>query len=298
MKTGVVVILYNPDFSHVTEIKRAFSTAEWDLVFVDNTVNANANANAKADDRFIASDCTYIHCGTNVGIAKAQNIGLKKLFDKGVEYAFLLDQDSLFTPTIAAELLQQFKTLEKTSPIAAIGPSIYCQFSDCVDQGVLQKGKKVSDSLKEVKQIIASGMLLSRRAFQRVGEKENGLFIDGVDHEWCWRARAKGMTIYQSLSACMPHRQGDDRVKVLGITFKQGAPIRLYYQFRNVLILARRGYVPLYWKLRHVCAIPVRYIVNRLYFSQGKERGLYMRAGLKDGLKHLSGPIRSDKDVK
>ena len=290
MKTGVVVILYNPDFSHVAEIIRAFSAPEWDLVFVDNTPSA--------DDRLSDPRFEYIHCGTNVGIAKAQNIGLKTLFDRGVEYAFLLDQDSLFTPTIAVELLQQFKTMEKSSSIAAIGPSIYCQFSDCVDQGVLQKGKKISESLKEVKQIIASGMLLSRHAFDRVGEKENGLFIDGVDHEWCWRARAKGMTIYQSLSACMPHRQGDDRVKVCGITFKQGAPTRLYYQFRNVLILARRRYVPLYWKLRHVCAIPVRYIVNRFCFGQGHERGKYMRLGLKDGLKHRSGSIQPDKFVK
>lgn len=290
MKAGIVVILYNPEFSHVAEIVKAFDAPEWDLIFVDNT--------ADADDRFDALECTYIHCNTNVGIARAQNIGLKALFDKGIEYAFLLDQDSLFTPTIACELLKQFTTLEKNSPIAAIGPSIYCQFSDCVEQGALQKGKQVSDSLKEVKQIIASGMLLSRSAFEQVGEKENELFIDGVDHEWCWRARSKGMTIYQSLSTCMPHRQGDDRVDVCGVTFKQGAPVRLYYQFRNVLILARRRYVPFYWKLRHLCAIPVRYIVNRFCFVQGEARGQYMRKGLKDGFKNCSGPVQTNKDGK
>ncbi len=284
MKTGIVVILYNPDLGHLTNVISAFSAPEWDLVLVDNS--------AKADERLNTSGCTYIHCKTNVGIAKAQNIGLKKLFDRGVEYTFLLDQDSQFTPSIATELMRQFTTLEKETPIAAIGPSIYCQFSECVAQGTLQKGKKVSDSLKEVKQIIASGMLISRRAYERVGGKEEALFIDGVDHEWCWRARVKGMVVYQSLSACMPHRQGDDRVKVCGVMFKQGAPIRLYYQFRNVLILARRSYVPLYWKLRHVCAIPVRYIVNRFCFGQGKARGQYMRRGLKDGLKNRSGPIK------
>lgn len=290
MKTGIVVILYNPDIGHLTSVIQAFSAPEWDLVLVDNSANAN--------ERLNTSSCTYIHCGTNLGIAKAQNIGLEKLFDKAVEYAFLLDQDSQFTPTIANELLGQFTTLEQEVPIAAIGPSIYCQFSDCVDQGVLQKGKKVSDSLKEVKQIIASGMLISRRAFEKVGGKEEALFIDGVDHEWCWRARAKGMVIYQSLSACMPHRQGDDRVKVCGVMFKQGAPIRLYYQFRNVLILARRSYVPLYWKLRHVCAIPVRYLVNRFCFGQGKARGQYMLHGLKDGFMRNGGPIRSNKWAK
>ncbi|MBR9783571.1 MAG: glycosyltransferase family 2 protein [Gammaproteobacteria bacterium] len=283
MTTGVVVILFNPDVEHVNALINAFTAPEWNIVLVDNSFERTQYSDSR--------NVTYIHCPSNVGIAQAQNIGLKRLFDNDVEHAFLLDQDSLFSPDIAHELLRQFLQLEKEHSIAAIGPSIYCQFSECVDKGVLQKGKQVSNTLKEVKQIIASGMLISRYAFNKVGGKESTLFIDGVDHEWCWRARAKGMVIYQSLSACMPHRQGDDRVKVCGVTFKQGAPVRLYYQFRNVLILARRRYVPLYWKVRHVCAIPLRYIVNRYCFTQGKERGRFMREGIKDGFLHRTGPI-------
>ncbi|APD93255.1 rhamnosyl transferase [Alteromonas mediterranea] len=283
MTTGVVVILFNPDVEHVHALINAFTAPEWNIVLVDNSFERTQYSASR--------NVTYIHCPSNVGIAQAQNIGLKRLFDNDVEHAFLLDQDSLFSPDIAHELLRQFLQLEKEHAIAAIGPSIYCQFSECVDKGVLQKGKQVSNTLKEVKQIIASGMLISRYAFNKVGGKESTLFIDGVDHEWCWRARAKGMVIYQSLSACMPHRQGDDRVKVCGVTFKQGAPVRLYYQFRNVLILARRRYVPLYWKVRHVCAIPLRYIVNRYCFTQGKERGRFMREGIKDGFLHRTGPI-------
>ena len=283
MSVGVVVILFNPDVEHVRSLIDAFCAPDWNVILVDNSPSPQ--------QALLTTDVTYLHYPSNIGIAHAQNVGLKMLFNEGSDYAFLLDQDSLFSPDIATELVRQFQEIEQRSPIAAIGPSIYCQFSECVDQGVLQKGKQVSEKLKTVKQIIASGMLISKGAFERVGEKENELFIDGVDHEWCWRARAKGMVIYQSLSACMPHRQGDDRVKVCGVTFKQGAPIRLYYQFRNVLILARRHYVPLYWKLRHVCAIPLRYLVNRYCFEQGKTRGAFMWAGLKDGLKRKTGPI-------
>ncbi|WP_394221852.1 glycosyltransferase family 2 protein [Alteromonas gracilis] len=282
MSVGIVVILFNPDLKHVSELIKNFSGPDWDIILVDNSLSSH--------QVLATENVTYLHCSENVGIAEAQNIGLKTLFDKGIEYSFLLDQDSLFSTDIAHELIKQFSTLEAQRPIAAIGPSIYCQFSECIEQGALQKGKQVSEDLKEVKQIIASGMLVSRHAFKTIGEKESELFIDGVDHEWCWRARAKGMAIYQSLSACMPHRQGDDRVKVYGLTFKQGAPIRLYYQFRNVLILARRSYVPFYWKLRHVCAIPVRYFVNRYYFEQGKARGRFMREGLRDGIRQITGP--------
>ncbi|BFT29437.1 rhamnosyltransferase [Alteromonas sp. D210916BOD_24] len=274
-------MLYEPDCEHVKSLTALFCASHWHLVFVDNSHTPL--------DQALTGNATYFHYKENVGIAEAQNIGLRWLFSRGVEFAFLLDQDSQFTPDVANALLNQFKALAKDQPIAAIGPSIFCQFTQRINQGVVQRGQYHSDDVKLVSQIIASGMLISHQSFAMVGEKESALFIDGVDHEWCWRARKKGLNVYQSLSACMPHRQGDGRVRVWGVTFKQGSPIRLFYQFRNLLVLARRGYVPLYWKFRHICAIPLRYIVNRYYFSDGKKRGAFMRSGLKAGLTNQLG---------
>lgn len=283
MKTGIVVILFHPDLGHINTLIRRFNTEDWQLILVDNSPNSSRD--------LIEGDVDYVHFPENIGIAQAQNIGLQALFKRNINYAFLLDQDSEFTPDIASTLLEQFEEIKSVEPVAAIGPSIYCRFSQCVDQGVLQKGRPHSSSLKEVKQIIASGMLLSKAAFHKVGEKEGSLFIDGVDHEWCWRARSRGMKVFQSTIACMPHKQGDSRVTILGVTFKQGSPVRLYYQFRNVLTLAKRGYVPTYWKCRHVLAIPLRYIVNRYCFEQGEMRGYYMRKGLVDAVRKRFGPM-------
>lgn len=39
-------------------------------------------------------------------------------------------------------------------------------------------------------------MLIFKCVFECVGEKENEFFIDGVDYEWCWCVRVKGMVIY------------------------------------------------------------------------------------------------------
>ena len=284
MSIGIVVILYNPDVEHVNHLIDEFASDDWQIAIVDNSPHPT-----QLD---LDSNCIYYHYPSNLGIAEAQNIGLRALFSQSIGYCFLLDQDSSFSPVIAASLYKQFIALEKVSPVAAIGPAIHCQFSNTVQEGVIQKGKQISLGLKEVKQIIASGMLISQQAFEKVGEKESALFIDGVDHEWCWRAKRKGLKVYQSQLVSMPHRQGDDRVKVLGITFKQGTPVRLYYQLRNVLILSRRRYVPIYWKCRHLFAIPLRYIVNRFVFENGQERGQFMRKGLRDGIKKTYGPLK------
>ncbi len=287
MKAGIVVVLYEPDTAHVKKLTEMFCAREWQLILVDNSV--------KMLNQDAVGHSTYIHCGENIGIAEAQNIGLRRLFSGIVNHAFLLDQDSLFTPEIANTLLAQFNELANDQPIAAIGPSIYCQFTNSVSEGVLQRGRYHSEEVKLVPQIIASGMLLSRDAFSAVGEKESALFIDGVDHEWCWRARKKGLSVYQSLTTFMPHRQGDARKRVLGLTFKQGSPIRLFYQFRNILVLVRRGYVPLYWKVRHISALPIRYVINRYCFDQGEQRAHYMQLGFKAGLRNLLGSLPKEQ---
>ena len=285
MNIGVIVVLFNPEIDHINALVARFADPIWHLVLVDNS--------PYSCEQKLKENVAYFHSGENVGIAEAQNIGLRYAFSQSIDYAFLLDQDSIFTPDLAMTLYKQFRALEGETAIGAIGPSILCQFSESIDKGLVQKGEKISQDLKEVKQIISSGMLLSRESFFEVGEKDSGLFIDGVDHEWCWRAREKGFAIYQSMKAKMPHRQGDGRVKVSGITFKLGAPIRLYYQFRNVLILSRRSYVPLYWKCRHIAALPLRFIVNAFFFPQNKTRGKYMCRGLWDGLLKRSGAIVS-----
>ena len=287
MNCGVVIVLFHPDIDHVQSIVDEFAIARWPVVIVDNS--------PQPSNFVVPQQCTYLHFPNNVGIAQAQNIGLECLFSKHSSHAILLDQDSQFSLKMASVLLEQFNQLEQSYKVAALGPSILCQFSQQVVDGKLQKGQPIHHlQVKEVKQIIASGMVLSKSSFSAVGEKESGLFIDGVDHEWCWRARKRGYRIFQSLSVQMPHRQGDDRIKICGVTFKQGAPIRLYYQMRNLLLLSRRNYVPFYWKCRHMLAIPLRYLVNRFYFAQGRQRGYFIMKGLSDGIRAKRGRIEDN----
>jgi len=281
LSIGVVIILYHPDIAHIQETLSKFKGSPWHIVLVDNSPTLSSVR--------LLPNSEIIHFSNNIGIAEAQNVGLRQVFSNGASHALLLDQDSQFDGQSTLDLFNKLKSLEKECSAAAIGPSIRCEFTNRTVAAKLHKGEVVRNDVECVPQLIASGMLLSASAFFHIGEKESSLFIDGVDHEWCWRARSKGYFVFQSRTVCMAHRQGDDRVNVLGITFKQGAPIRLYYQFRNVLILMRRSYVPTYWKCRHFFAIPLRYIVNRYVMPEGKSRGRFMRQGLRDGIKKNMG---------
>ena len=110
------------------------------------------------------------------------------------------------------------------------------------------------------------------------------------DYEWCWRARSMGFDVAKAKNVEMVHRLGDSRSKFVGITYKVGAPIRLYYQFRNIFLLSRRAYVPNYWKARCLFFMPIRFFLNSVMQKNRRNRAGFMLKGIYDGLLGRKGP--------
>jgi rhamnosyltransferase len=172
----------------------------------------------------------------------------------------------------------------KKRPLVAIGPRIICSFSEESVKPRVQREISVYDNLVCVTQIISSGMMIDLSKIDLIGFKDETLFIDGVDHEWCWRAKTQDYMVAIAENVEMIHKLGDARSKFVGITYKVGAPIRLYYQFRNILLLSRRDYVPSYWKTRNILVLPIRFLANSLLQTQKRKRIKFMLCGLCDGL--------------
>jgi rhamnosyltransferase len=212
----------------------------------------------------------------------------------------LLDQDSHIDDDFVfrmSSLLVASKI--KNQPLIAIGPRIICSFSDKSVKPRVQRQILVYDDLVCVTQIISSGMMIDLPKLELIGFKDETLFIDGVDHEWCWRARTRDYMVAIADKVEMVHRLGDARSKFAGVTYKVGSPIRLYYQFRNILLLSRRSYVPNYWKIRNLLVLPIRFLANSLLQTQKRKRLNYMMCGLWDGLTNKKGSFsenwKSDK---
>ncbi|WP_462169253.1 glycosyltransferase family 2 protein [Pseudoalteromonas lipolytica] len=275
---GAVVVVYEPELVLVEPLLALLAGQADRLVIIDNSKLAH-------DFSHVIENYHYEHFPENVGIAAAHNIGLLYLLKVGCEYAILLDQDSMIPPDMLFDLSSLLKASSKLQHnIAAIGPSIRCSFGGDEVNPMIQQEVFSYDDLVGVTQIIASGMMLDLSVLDQVGLKDESLFIDGVDHEWCWRARSMGFDIAKARDVEMCHRLGDARSKFIGITYKVGAPIRLYYQFRNILLLSRRPYVPMYWKLKCLFFIPVRLFLNSALQQKRAKRLSFMLKGLYDGL--------------
>lgn len=284
---GAVLVVYKPDLA-LTErlLTRLYGQTE-EVVIVDNSPTPH-------DFTKVIKHYHYIHLADNSGIAHAHNAGLLYLLKAGCEYAILLDQDSLIPSDMVFNLSSLLKASNKIKQnVVAIGPRIRCSFSDKKVNPKVQKEVFEYDDLVGVTQIIASGMMIDLSALDQIGLKDESLFIDGVDHEWCWRARSMGFDIAKAKNVEMVHRLGDSRSKFIGVTYKVGAPIRLYYQFRNILLLSRRSYVPTYWKVRCLFFMPIRLFLNSIMQKNRLKRLGFMLQGIIDGVLGRKGPYKS-----
>lgn len=260
----------------------------WQVIIVDNSPVPH--------EHWFSPATQYHHRADNAGIACAQNIGLFASKENGDDYAMLLDQDSHLTEFLLSTIKKRIVKAQALYPdLAAYGPTIVSEFDNQIVRAKIQRALPDKHGFLLTKQIIASGKVIPLSVLNVIGMMEEGLFIDGVDHEWCWRAKLKGYRVITDTQAQLLHRQGESRRRILGVIFKVGSPVRLYYQFRNILILLRRPYVPLYWKIRNSLALPLRWWVNGWSLEQRQVRRQYMWAGLKDGVRRRYGRYKPDQ---
>ena len=265
MKFSAIIILFYPERPILLNNIRLLENNGWQVVVVDNSPQSHKS--------WLSSSVEFRHCPENAGIAHAQNIGLLLARQQGRDYAMLLDQDSHLTEHLLQTAKQRVIEAQSRYPdLAAYGPTIVSEFDGQVVRAKVQRVVPDEHGFLHSRQIIASGKIIPLAVLSDVGLMEDALFIDGVDHEWCWRASRKGFRIISDTQALLRHKQGESRKRVLGMTFKVGSPVRLYYQYRNILILLRRSYVPLYWKVRNCVALPVRWVINGWCLEQSKER--------------------------
>jgi rhamnosyltransferase len=233
-KTSLICILYRPTeecLHYWAEVSAAMSNC----IFVDNTPEADASR-AEA-----LLNGIYIPLNENRGIATAQNVGIAKARDIGAQFVVFFDQDSRFELSLISMLRQEFTGIHNLgTKIGAIGPLIFD-----AERGELYKGNKSEDDAPQpVATLISSGTFTSLAVLDDVGGMADKLFIDGVDHEWCWRAKNRGYKIYKSGKAILPHKVGSKTIKLFGLPFLISAPFRYYYQYRNFLLLNKLEYAP------------------------------------------------------
>jgi len=261
---AAVVVLYHPDQLLLGRLLKSIYE-EVDAVFaVDNTPGSSTER-----PPFIGEDFgpdSYIPLGDNMGIAAAQNVGIRKCLSEGYSHVLLLDQDSCPDPNMVHELLAAEAAMLKSNlNVAAVGPLFIDEkngtASKAIRHGWLHVRKIPIDKSAahpvEADYLISSGSLIRLSKIKELGLMREELFIDWVDIEWGLRALRANSKCYIVPSAVMRHSIGDDFVRVLAKDINLHNDIRNYYIVRNATYLLHLKSMGWRWRSVTFVKIPL-----------------------------------------
>lgn len=300
-KICAVIITYFPELNSLRKLLQRLRGQVSQVVIVDNS-NQGYSEDAFVDfEAFVI----VIHNHGNDGIATAQNQGIiwaKKHF---FTHVLLLDQDSLPETHMVRELLRlEKRKLAQGIPVAAVGPNVLDRLTHIAEPLVQIKKlwveKKYCDKVatcRKVDYLISSGCLIRFEALAAIGLMDERFFIDLVDVEWSLRSRKEGFHLYVACLAELYHTIGIKKKVFRRQKITSHQPERLYYQYRNFLILARRTKVsPFGWFSYHF----FRYLLPRLLvfclFVGPRLKNTNMIArGLYDGIMGVNGKYKKTR---
>jgi rhamnopyranosyl-N-acetylglucosaminyl-diphospho-decaprenol beta-1,3/1,4-galactofuranosyltransferase len=301
-RIACVVVAYNngDNIGKLLESLLAQSKRIEEIIVVDN---ASSDDTAKVvKDRF--PQVTLLANASNTGVGGGYAQGMEYGYQKGYEWVWLLDGDSLPQATALEELGKAFANLGEAHP--RIGILASCPVNPLTNErygGFLWRGRFVSLPVElarsqepfAVDSTISSGCLVRRRVVEDVGLPRADFFMDFVDHEYNLRVRRKGYEIVFVPSSTIYHEIGQSlviRSRVvraiarlatrgpLGI----GASWRQYYVVRNEVFTfwhEFRNYKALFFFALRV----LRMIVGMMLFNDRDKvkRIRYIISGLRDG---------------
>lgn len=276
-KVACIIIFYNPtaeDIAYAT-----YMAEHWEGVIVDNSQNPCMPTEH-------VGKMAYICNGANLGIAEAQNIGIRHVLSyTASSHIVFFDQDSRVAVDYPQRMAKEFETVRSTvGNLVLLGPTVVrkddgqeyrsaVHHYDCDRQGFSRRSH-----------IISSGSCLLTEALNTVGLMESRLFIDYVDFEWCWRAINSGYSVGITSNVTLAHKVGQKELSIGRHKVIISAPTRYFYQYRNFLWLLRRKYVPLQWKLATGAKFCLRLFYLPFCVDKGLECWKNMLRGIKAGL--------------
>lgn len=227
---SVIVVTYNPDDRAFDSLQLLIDCCrECDIIIVDNSCTENI----MLDELLEKENVSIISNKKNMGIAYAQNSGLKISKQMGYHWAITLDQDT----KVCKRLFDKYNEFLLSVELLNVG--ILC--SDYYDVGT-GKSKYGNNEAIEIDEAISSGSLINLDICYEIGWMKESYFIDQVDNEYCYRLKKNRYKILLLPGEDMEHKLGNITCMHLykfSFYIYNQEPSRTYYRTRNSLFMMR-----------------------------------------------------------
>ncbi len=258
---AAVVVLYYPGEEEVSRNIKSYLPFVNLLVVVDNT---DSEPGKNIGDNLMSLDKSvrYIANKKNEGIGYALNKAASIALQEGYSWLLTMDQDSFFDADQPEKYFSFFQNnLADKKDIAVIAP-------------LHSPGNLSNDpnSYSEAIAVITSGSLIQLETWKEIGGYNEKLFIDEVDHEYCYRVKEKGYKVIQVNNVVLNHQLGVKKSGAyLGAIARRNrtihSPQRVYFMVRNYLYV-RKNYRKLFRdEFRKRDRMMLVALKNNLFFS-------------------------------
>jgi rhamnosyltransferase len=286
-------VSYHPDAELPRRVTRILEQAGA-LVIVDNGSGDEARAMLER----IAADprVSLVLNPANLGVARALNLGVERARASAFAWVLLLDQDSDLHNGMLRSLIEVRAAYPEPRRVAVIGAGFGAESLPARAPGATERPAFGPGApWEEVESVITSGSLIPLAAHAAIGPFRDEFFIDYVDSEYCFRARAKGYRVIRTTQPLMAHTIGaPSRHRMLGVSkwTTNHSPDRRYYIARNDTVMLREygGYPFCSWALKSL-GRRLRTCKRIVLYEGSKARKIVaVWAGWWDGVRGRMGP--------
>ena len=179
--------------------------------------------------------------GKNHGMGWALNKGMALAMQLGFAWVMLFDQDSALLQNPLPVFAEILADSPRADPMGPLG----CNYVQSVNGSDFLEFPRqhAGETYREVSSVITSGCLLSRQAYTAIGPFREDLFIDQIDHEYCFRARSRGHRVLLCLTPLLRHAIGTPQARRLPwktLRLSNHPAWRKYAFNRNLVVIARQ----------------------------------------------------------
>lgn len=282
---GVIVVTYSPIYEDIRSILQEIHQNVYKILIVNNGSHDQILYSLVED----YENACIINTSSNLGIAKAQNIAIREL-SKDCDSFLFLDQDSLPSRDFIICLTHEVDIHKKL----IYGPLHFekdsgkelpmSKISKLGFRNDFLYSRSLPEDQENISFIISSGLFVSKNNLLEIGLMREDFFIDGVDTEFCLRARSMGFRFKINTKATLKHKIGSNNKVIVGKTLFSHNTQRVYYQIRNSIFFLRNKHIPKIFALSEM----LRIVINRVVLAISSNNKLaYFRAisfGLLDGI--------------
>ncbi len=289
MKIYAVIISYNPDIPLLSREYDSIIPQVDKIVYVDNcSINKSEIHNWAMSKEKVC----LINNDSNLGIGAAQNVGIKFALSEDVTHIILFDQDSVVESNFVDNLYKaESMAITEGLNVGLTGP-IYRGY-DGFEYPIcsIENNKFVRKSLDsfanycKVSHIIASGSLIKREVFEKIGLLREEWFIGYIDFEYCFRAAKYGFVSIVTKKACMQHQMGDRQIFLCGRKIGIYSPFRRYFDCRNTLLIQKEKIFPKALRRHYLKLVFGKFGISLICGPKRLQQFRFCLRGFYDGLR-------------